>query len=345
MSDRGLHVRMTKRGVMFGGFRVWVVGAAAISASCGLGCYAECSGSGEASWDFSGVSGSDRGEVYFVGHRTPGGCGEGGAQSVGVVARFEGRSWEALHESSDLAEASAVWATASEVFVAAGSGVVHYRAGEWETRRLEDVADARFHSIAGLSSAEVFVVGSQGAGESRRGLIAHYDGERLVEVDARGLPVLFDLWLDETGEGYAVGSRGTVVKRDRSGTWSRMESGTGQELLAVWGSSPKDVYVVTDAAGSDRAILHYDGEGWSGMQIPEEIYVSDIWGRAPSDVYAVGRATGGEALAIVLHYNGNVWQREGVPTGTHGLTSVWVGSEGEYVAVGSGETTVRGSSR
>lgn len=77
-------------------------------------------------------------------------------------------------------------------------------------------------------------------------------------------------------------------------------------ISSVWGTGPDDVFAV---GGAERGtVLHFDGEEWSQMAVPEVPLLVWVYGFSPTDVYAVG--TGGGAL----HYDGEEWTA--LPTGT-----------------------------
>jgi hypothetical protein len=60
---------------------------------------------------------------------------------------------------------------------------------------------------------------------------------------------------------FAVGDGGTVLRYDGT-SWSSIGPGPVEDILAVWGSSDRDVYV----AGSSGIILRYNGSTWTTMQ-------------------------------------------------------------------------------
>ncbi len=68
-------------------------------------------------------------------------------------------------------------------------------------------------------------------------------------------------------------------------TWEKMDSGTTDYLLSVWGNSAKDVFAV----GFNGAILHYDGRVWSRMESGTDVWLLGIWGSSPTNVIAAGQ--------------------------------------------------------
>lgn len=74
-----------------------------------------------------------------------------------------------------------------------------------------------------------------------------------------------------------------VVHYDGSG-WSKMDSGTTNYLIAVWGNSPSDVF----AGGLRGTICHYDGSDWSKMSSKTNSWFRGVWGSSRTDIFAVG---------------------------------------------------------
>ncbi|MBW2733975.1 MAG: hypothetical protein JRH20_16425 [Deltaproteobacteria bacterium] len=103
----------------------------------------------------------------------------------------------------------------------------------------------------------------------------------------------------------------------------------GNNLNAVWGSSPHDVYAVGDA----RTIVHFDGSSWkvvaSGLPADEVLVNYEaVWGFSASDVFVGGRDG-------LLHFDGSAWHSHGwsgiYAPEIHGL---WGNSRSTLYAVG-----------
>ena len=80
-------------------------------------------------------------------------------------------------------------------------------------------------------------------------------------------------------------------------SWQSVTVPVSVELNAVWGSGPKDVFVV----GASGKIVHYDGQNWQAQTSPTTSHLHGVWGSGPNDVYAVG--SGG----TIIHYDGQGW--------------------------------------
>ena len=74
----------------------------------------------------------------------------------------------------------------------------------------------------------------------------------------------------------------------------------------LWGFSDSDVWAV---GGWGRGVaLHWNGSGWSQVELPSPEPLRGIWGASPDDVWAVGEH------GAVLRWNGTAWRRVPAPT-------------------------------
>jgi hypothetical protein len=129
----------------------------------------------------------------------------------------------------------------------------------------------------------------------------------------------------------------------RDYTWTKTTLGDGTYQIVpidIWGSSPKDVYVVGHASEWLKGkIWHFDGAQWSDIS---EKYVEafiaayqgekflyhwspqGVWGFGADDVWIAGArdTTGGLSEGFVLRYNGKVW-REIPINSTGSLYCIW----------------------
>jgi len=69
----------------------------------------------------------------------------------------------------------------------------------------------------------------------------------------------------------------------------------------IWGSDPKNVWIVGPGGGLDRTIYYYDGEKWNNDGISRAISPLSIWGFSKNDVWIAGYE------GQIWHYNGNDW--------------------------------------
>jgi hypothetical protein len=109
-------------------------------------------------------------------------------------------------------------------------------------------------------------------------------------------------------------------------------------LLAVWGTSPNDVYVV----GTEPAVIlhsHDAGTSWKVTTLPADAQDGltypaywDVTGTSSGDVYVVGNH--GDGHGVIYHSTGDdVWTEETIPQNP-GLMGAWAAPNGEVYAVG-----------
>jgi photosystem II stability/assembly factor-like uncharacterized protein len=86
---------------------------------------------------------------------------------------------------------------------------------------------------------------------------------------------------------WAVGDAGTVLKStDHGGFWLAADSGTTQNLKAIWGSTEGDLWI----AGDGETILRSTdgGAGWHRLSPPGGGNLEAVWGSEAHDVYFAG---------------------------------------------------------
>lgn len=106
----------------------------------------------------------------------------------------------------------------------------------------------------------------------------------------------------------------------------------------IWGSSPKDVYVVGHNDQNRGLMWHFDGKNWTdvrlsttqGGTIVGPIDLSAIYGFAANNVWAMGERIYSNPnpspnfldSSLVIHFDGNQWYELKFPR-QRGLTSIW----------------------
>ena len=230
-------------------------------------------------FDIWGTSASD---VFAVG-------------ATGSIFHYDGTSWRQMSSGVN-GSLRAVWGSATNNVYAVGDDatILRYDGNVWSSVHLPgDMPVGRFTDVWGSSDNDIFLSGNNA--------ILHYDGsswKASLDIGANAL------WGSATNNVFAVGVDSDAVFHYDGNTWIHMETGTGQTLWAVWGTSTSDVFVV-----ADESILHYDGSQWTEpMRIPAR---SDdfrphysaalwaIWGRGHS--FFVG------GLGF-HHFDGSSWQ-------------------------------------
>jgi hypothetical protein len=291
-----------------------------------------------------------------------------------IVLHFDGARWSTMLQDTsgvDVALGSIWGSSASDVYAVGaclgGFVMLHYDGGRWSSPPLgwctHFVSVSTYTSIWGSSASDVFVVGN-GAFPSPETWIDHYDGQVWSRVyDCYSCnPVVRAGWSRTAKDVFEVGLGGGIWHYDgtqwnfeASGTgaeliavwgagtaagafavgelgvivyydgttWRRQTSGTTQPLYAVWGTSPNDVFAV----GGDGTILHYDGTAWTAQTSGSTQTLGGVWGSSSSSVFAVGSAS------TILHYDGSSWTAQPANASID-LGGVWGSSANDVIAVG-----------
>ena len=133
---------------------------------------------------------------------------------------------------------------------------------------------------------------------------------------------LTGLWGASPTDILAVGPKGTILHYDGR-NWSPMEVQGSPHLLSIWGASNRDVFVV----GDNGVIVHYDGQAWTPMASGTKKNLIAVWGASSRDVFVAGYG------GTVLHYDGVQWTPMATGT-TEDLYGIWGTSSGHVIAVG-----------
>lgn len=276
--------------------------------------------------DVVGVSAS---EVYVAGYETTAEHDE-----RGFVSRFDGDAWTEFHETEGYLWS--VWAASSDELFAAGDqdGLLRHAAGQWMRLDVDDGTDRSLRDIHGSASNNVFAVGPVGR-------IVAWDGQALSTHESGTGFDLQGVWVASPTDAFAVGDGGTVLHFDGT-AWATMDSGTTMELTATWGRSPTDVYAVGGSDGVEGyVILHYDGTSWTTVDSGTTFHLLGVTGRANGEVLAVGGVrTGSTVQGKVLRQNAMGWAELNVGPEQF-LWSAWGTDQGDWFAVGPGDTLMR----
>jgi hypothetical protein len=150
---------------------------------------------------------------------------------------------------SEIVRLYAIWGTSRENVYAVGIAngfrgvVLHYDGRLWTTESIPQVRELR--DIAGSSASNIYV-----------GVhTLHYDGATWTEIYDKNVGGAERAWVFGTSAVFGVGGYGCIYLFDGK-EWKAMDSGTKNNLHAVWGSSPNDVWAVGDGG----TILHYAGK-------------------------------------------------------------------------------------
>jgi hypothetical protein len=154
------------------------------------------------------------------------------------------------------------------------------------------------------------------------------------EVKSAGSDQLLAIWGASASNIFVVGKAGAMLRHDGK-SWSAMSSGSTNDLHAVWGTG-STVY-----AAGDNTILVFDGQSWK--EDPDYYgYGSDafrgLWGSSASDVRVVG------AGGSIQRKDAGYWNDETTGT-TQDLNAIWGASATEIFVVGRAGTILKGDGK
>ena len=209
-----------------------------------------------------------------------------------TILHYNGTVWS-ITSSPTRGLLTSVWGpSASDVWAVSDSGeVVHYDGTSWSSDASQ--TNVWLKAIWGTSASDVWAGGDHA--------LLHYDGSRWTKVSSE--VQVFGLWGTSRSDVWSVGSPEFLLHYDGS-TWSSMESGFGpppiptgyySQPLAVWGSSPSNVWIAGKDVGpvDDTCcakMAHYNGTSWSDVPLPANTpFIIALWGSSASDVWAASR--------------------------------------------------------
>lgn len=142
------------------------------------------------------------------------------------------------------------------------------------------------------------LVTNSGAGTQ---LMYEWDGNDWTEGD--NLPtssLIRGIWGLGPDDIFAVGVGGTILHFDGV-EWNEYNNlGLDQwnSYTDIWGTSHSNLYVVGDSSTTSSPLMHYDGEYWTGMDVPTTDGLGSIigWGEGHHTVYFAGYEGG------IYHY-------------------------------------------
>jgi hypothetical protein len=220
----------------------------------------------------------------------------------GAVLERQGNAWVDTSPTGR-GDFHGVWGSAWNDVWAVGAGGVrlHFDGEGWKPA---EPGRDEITGIWGSHRSDVWTV-------SVNGDIDHYDGRKWSTLYESGLALMEvwglgngELWMtvaspdaqDATGVAHYV--RGNLETFDRVGGLS----------LAIWASSPTDVWLATLLVTKEGPISHYDGKTWESVPDVPLALVGGLWGRGPNDVYAVGIGRDATAPGDTLaHFDGTAW--------------------------------------
>jgi hypothetical protein len=151
--------------------------------------------------------------------------------------------------------------------------------------------------------------------------VATVDSDALVTGEGKGSAQIVATY-------GGVGGAATIVVIPPPLTWTLVTGLPGENLGAVWGSAPDDIY----NAGGFRSFNHYDGTAWMAVGYNGGSNRYSVFGLSATQVYSAGQLTQG--TGHVIAFDGTSWQE--VTTAGVELIDIWGSGPNDLYAVGDG---------
>jgi photosystem II stability/assembly factor-like uncharacterized protein len=206
-------------------------------------------------------------------------------------------------------------------------GTMLYKSGNvWKV--YQEFTSENLNSVFMIDKNNGWAVGDNGT-------IIHYNGEDWEYYDSPTKNDLFSVCFQDSEKGIAVGNFGTILIY-KSGDWNLSENGIRGDLYSVFYKK-------------DEAWL---GGGLECINVPlikmemnknENLFINSfdpyatiksIFFLSPEDGWAVG------SPSILLHFDGNQWERTSTNDNYSSLNSVFFSDENNGISVGFGGTVM-----
>ncbi|HNN95575.1 MAG TPA: hypothetical protein PKI03_25025 [Pseudomonadota bacterium] len=152
------------------------------------------------------------------------------------------------------------------------------------------------------TARDVWVFGDNGEILRKEGALFRpmYPGIRLPRRDRWPHESLRQVWMADVDNAWAVGDSGVLLRYDGS-TWTKQAIGTTEDLTAIAGTAPDDIWV----AGR-QSLLHFDGTSWQFEPLsvlPPGDEVLDLFVRPGKPLFVLSQGEGVyERLAQGTYY-------------------------------------------
>jgi hypothetical protein len=132
------------------------------------------------------------------------------------------------------------------------------------------------------------------------------------------------VWGSGPNDVYGVGDGSIIVHSSGTGSWAYETTDTVAILYGIWGSGPGDVYI----APYINAILHSTGDGgWADQGFASGAVFKGVWGSGPGDVYT---------FQTTEHFTADAgWTPVTIGTGGEQVLGMWGSAANDIYAAGN----------
>lgn len=228
---------------------------------------------------FLSVWGRDLCEVYAV----------GGQPEVGVAFRFDGAAWSRVPVPAGTPLINWVYGVGDTLWMVGNDGTA-LRGNRDGMEAVPTGAAAPLWGVWGSAPDQVWAVGGDVLADDGAPVMLRWDGQAWAPValpdSGRGSRALFKVW-GAGGDDFAlaVGHLGLAYQWDGQ-RWALLPSGTGEDLISLWGSGPDQIGVI---GGRNNGVLgRWDGGALQAQVLAGTPGLSGIWSSTDGALVAVG---------------------------------------------------------
>ncbi len=274
---------------------------------------------------FLSVWGPSADDVWAVGGQVAS-IGDAGQ---GAIYRRSAGEWSAFAAPDRTPLLNWVHGAGDEIWAVGNAGAaLRFDGAAWQS--VETGVDVPLWGVFVFSPSEVWAVGGNAFELDTPGIILRYDGSSwaespLPELD-RDSAAVFKIFGFSPDDIHAVGARGVLLHYDGS-AWSQLPSGTGSDMISLWGTAPDDIVAV--GGRSNGTIARWDGSSWTAQDVGTLAGLNGVW------VDPEGRATvvGNMGTAAVVR-EGFEAEDEDSTTNFEVLHAVFGLDDGTRISVG-----------
>ncbi len=237
----------------------------------------------------------------------------------GPIMHFDGQAWETFELNRTAYFDLLVFGPDSVLTGLGLTRLAHYDGSSWSA--LELGVPGFTGRMWGTSPCNMWTMGGHGFWLNNRG-----SGWERVD---KPFGWEGELWGTGPNDMFTSGSElvyylDILVPAGRIGHWNGTEwtevwREEYRDIEGLWGSGSDDVFAVGGLDPGESLVLHFDGESWTEMPMPEhQAKLYTVFGFAPNDVYAAGLA------GIIMHYDGIRWKvLSEAPADWDSITDIW----------------------
>jgi hypothetical protein len=246
----------------------------------------------------------------------------------GLVLHYDGTNWTPNSPPGVTSNLNGVWGSSPHnVWVVGDARTIQIWNGGSWTQRM--VLDPMTTDLNGVYGfdSDTWVVGNSSQTNPVSARILHESGAGETALGLDKAQFLLAVWGSSTNDVWVVAPSGIVHVLNGGSGGSYPVVPTTAQMRALWGTSAQDVWAVGDGGN----VMHYDGSQWVSAASEATQALRGVWGTSTTNAWAVGD---NGALAI---FNGTKWGSS--ESGTrNNLLAVWGSSDKDVWAGGAGQS-------